>query len=446
MEDNCSQNDRCCQQLLAELGVSDPGSADLYSIITFLINTQVEEIPAVIESIPYPFHVKFVALSWSAPITPQSSSFLYTDLQLAINDSSDASSAAPYSILIYPGSYPGVTLAPYVNLVGVNRESVFIDSITYRPASTGEDRVEVTHVSVGDVVIDTTTKTSLVQSSSILKDVLIDSTLNVTLRTSPVMTGNDLMYIKNSQLDLTAYNVTVTTVAGLSRPAYVILDDNRLRIDAVTNLDGGEVVLLNRPAPRASRSPSYPTLALNHLFYVHVGGDRWITRDINISNANVLIHSTTIERFPLPNVSTPSIRTTNGTVINISNSVLDMVAASVDSDSVMSLPYTHFVSLRLLGTARGINRPLVQTATFAQLLGTYYGIRVTFSSFNPRYATDDYIVNINTAPATISAAPLIKVTAKSLANFEVYISPDPVVNGTLVDYSVLQNPVLLAYE
>lgn len=221
----------CCTQLLASLGVADPTVGDLYTPIQAMIAGAIDAIPDPIPppeplAAPYPRHTLFVSPEWTEPVEPP----LFNTIQAAIDSATDATTEDPYSVYIYPGTYEAVTLAPAVNLIGINTYSVFVSTVTHIPTTyPTEDVTELNNLTIMDLRYDTSTKVAAPRSALILNNIRINGTVATLLRTNtpggePVI-GNDQLYVRDSDFHGTTF-LAESVVPVVPGPSALVVIDN----------------------------------------------------------------------------------------------------------------------------------------------------------------------------------------------------------------------------
>jgi hypothetical protein len=202
------------------MGAPDPENADLYELIQQLIdNSSTGGNVDIALDIPYPDNTLFVSPLWStgADIDPE---FLFTSLQAAIDAAAPfATEASPYTIIIYAGTYPAVTLAPNVNLRGADRGAVTLAGINYTVPSTQAliDSLSISQLNIeGPVVIDTSAKVAATYEHITFNNVGITGSIVALVRSGATATGDvaidgfDYLTFLLSELNLTTFSFTTT--------------------------------------------------------------------------------------------------------------------------------------------------------------------------------------------------------------------------------------------
>lgn len=321
----------CCEDLLAQLGVPNPGDANLYDVLTKIVTNIVQDTATVTLDLPWPARTVFVSFDWNGD---EDNEHTFLTVQGAVDFAATlATPLTPWTVYIYAGIYGQVIGAPNVNIVGIDKSSVSLENYAYvlGPSTTGADRTLVSGVTIGNLRVDTALKTDLSGSTLEFDNVTTGGGNHfIQLRSSVggvSLLGRDAVSFRNSQV--IANDFDYLTLGPVATSNVVLFDDCLLFVGALFSIIGTATPdndlrrttekVTPRHARKAKRGPFeniIPSAPLRSAVFLFIGGQGFQVGTTNIENCNVLIQDTLVDSSV---TGVPATISLSGSVFNNSN-------------------------------------------------------------------------------------------------------------------------------
>lgn len=443
----------CCENLLAQLGVADPGNANFYDILVQLIGDTNIDIDA---EIPFPDRTVFVSPDWEGN---EDEEHTFLTLQAAADFAGALATAAlPWDIHAYAGVYGALILPPHVNLIGEDKTTVSLASFSYAPGATtvGADNVRVANVTIlGDISVDSSAKADLNGSQIEFDNIFTADASVVTLVNRSSAAGVALLsrdQISFRRSDVNGASLDFSVPAPVVGPGVLLFDNSFLTLSGALTILGAafgpQFAARTIPGRRAARGrrgakitdilPAAPTVSAAFFFL----GEFLQAASASITNSNTLIQAAIVDSSVTGTLATYSI--SGGVYNNAQVSYTADAALAVGAGTIGALVHSAIAAANLSG-AGALDRTISSGSVAASVLTdpTRFGAVIAFT---PAYVNPNYSVTGTVVSATAVATPVVPtLQVTSAAGAELALSTAALAVGATVSWVAIQDAQLIPF-